>query len=193
MITPAHHRVHHGLNDIYIDKNFGGTLVIWDKIFGTFQLETAEDPIVFGTSDHVKTNNLFWANNIPLLKLIEFKAKDVRYKIQGFVLGLAALILFGLLLNYILYEDVWSNEIKIFLFTIIFIGTLAIGGVSEGRYWGLTLWVITGIVLPIIFIASTLNYWMLNICFGVLFIHVLYTVFTALTKRSIYRINEVEK
>ncbi len=39
-ITPSHHRVHHGKNDIYIDKNYGSTFVIWDKMFGTFQEET---------------------------------------------------------------------------------------------------------------------------------------------------------
>jgi len=38
--TPSAHRVHHGSNPIYIDKNFGGVFVIWDKIFGTYQPET---------------------------------------------------------------------------------------------------------------------------------------------------------
>ncbi len=37
--TPSHHRVHHGSDDKYIDKNFGGILIIWDRIFGTFQKE----------------------------------------------------------------------------------------------------------------------------------------------------------
>lgn len=37
--TPSNHRVHHGSNDEYIDKNFGGTLIIWDKIFGTYEPE----------------------------------------------------------------------------------------------------------------------------------------------------------
>ena len=37
--TPSHHRVHHGSDAKYIDKNFGGILIIWDRIFGTFQKE----------------------------------------------------------------------------------------------------------------------------------------------------------
>ncbi|WP_370279517.1 sterol desaturase family protein [Pontibacterium sp.] len=37
--TPSHHRVHHGSDKKYIDKNFGGILIIWDRIFGTFQKE----------------------------------------------------------------------------------------------------------------------------------------------------------
>lgn len=44
--TPSNHRVHHGRNPIYIDKNFGGIFIIWDKLFGTYQAET--EPVQFG-------------------------------------------------------------------------------------------------------------------------------------------------
>jgi sterol desaturase/sphingolipid hydroxylase (fatty acid hydroxylase superfamily) len=40
--TPSHHRVHHGCNPQYIDKNYGGTLIIFDRIFGTFEPEKEE-------------------------------------------------------------------------------------------------------------------------------------------------------
>jgi len=189
MVTPSHHRVHHGVNPDYIDKNFGGTLVFWDKMFGTFQAEKKDDPVIFGTLDYVKTNNLFWANNIPVLKILgmsmpKFSKKDIHYKVKGFVLGIGAFLLFALLLNYILYEEIWANNIKVFLFTIVFLGTLAIGGISEGRYWGLILWIITGLVMPIIFVATILNNWLLNICFVLLFLHVLYTSFIALIDKK---------
>jgi len=46
--TPSHHRVHHGSNPRYIDRNHGGTLIIWDKLFGTFEPESASDPVRFG-------------------------------------------------------------------------------------------------------------------------------------------------
>ena len=45
-ITPSLHKVHHGKNDVYIDKNYGSTFVIWDKMFGTFQDETV--PVSYG-------------------------------------------------------------------------------------------------------------------------------------------------
>lgn len=45
-IVPSHHRVHHGTNDIYLDKNFGAVLCIWDRLFGTFQPET--EPVRYG-------------------------------------------------------------------------------------------------------------------------------------------------
>ena len=46
--TPSHHRVHHGINPKYIDKNHAGSLIIWDKMFGTFQAE--EDTPVYGVT-----------------------------------------------------------------------------------------------------------------------------------------------
>lgn len=55
LITPSIHRVHHGKNDIYIDKNYGSTLVIWDKIFGTYQEEKEE--VIYGIKAEYKDNN----------------------------------------------------------------------------------------------------------------------------------------
>ncbi|MEO7047741.1 MAG: sterol desaturase family protein [Ferruginibacter sp.] len=47
-VTPSHHRVHHAKNVKYLDKNFGMTIIVWDKLFGTFQKEEASEPIEFG-------------------------------------------------------------------------------------------------------------------------------------------------
>lgn len=51
--TPKHHRVHHGRNHYCIDKNYGGILIIWDRLFGTFALET--DKVVYGLVFPIKT------------------------------------------------------------------------------------------------------------------------------------------
>jgi hypothetical protein len=48
--TPSHHRVHHGVNFQYLDKNFGEFLIIWDKMFGTFAEE--QEKVVYGIYDH---------------------------------------------------------------------------------------------------------------------------------------------
>lgn len=48
LVTPSHHRVHHASNVIYLDKNLGMILIIWDKLFGTFQEEVKEEPVKFG-------------------------------------------------------------------------------------------------------------------------------------------------
>ena len=47
-VTPSNHRVHHAQNDVYIDRNYGGILIIWDRLFGTFQEELADEPPVYG-------------------------------------------------------------------------------------------------------------------------------------------------
>lgn len=47
-VSPSHHRVHHASNVIYLDKNMGMCLIIWDKLFGTFQNELEEEPVKYG-------------------------------------------------------------------------------------------------------------------------------------------------
>ncbi|HEX8330187.1 MAG TPA: sterol desaturase family protein [Hymenobacter sp.] len=58
--TPSHHRVHHGRNPRYIDKNYAGALIVWDRLFGTFEPET-ERP-VYGITVPLQSWNPLWAN-----------------------------------------------------------------------------------------------------------------------------------
>jgi sterol desaturase/sphingolipid hydroxylase (fatty acid hydroxylase superfamily) len=53
--TPSHHRVHHGSNQRYIDRNHGSILIIWDRLFGTFQRE--DEPVVYGLTKNIDTFN----------------------------------------------------------------------------------------------------------------------------------------
>ncbi len=62
LVTPSHHRVHHGQNELYIDKNHGGVFIIWDKLFGTFQQEEKETPVIYGVRRPLKSLNPIWAN-----------------------------------------------------------------------------------------------------------------------------------
>lgn len=55
--TPSHHRVHHGSNPIYLDRNHAGILIIWDRMFGTFQPELKEEKVVYGLVKNIKTYN----------------------------------------------------------------------------------------------------------------------------------------
>lgn len=65
--TPSHHRVHHGSNAAYLDKNFGGILIIWDKLFGTFA-EEKQTP-TYGILPALETNHPFkvWFSEVPAL------------------------------------------------------------------------------------------------------------------------------
>lgn len=60
MNTPSHHRVHHGVNPKYIDRNHGGTLIIFDRMFGTFQAE--EEEVVYGITRPAASWNPLWVN-----------------------------------------------------------------------------------------------------------------------------------
>lgn len=55
IVTPSHHRVHHGSNVKYLDKNMGMFLIIWDKLFGTFQAEDENEPVRFGLTSNIGT------------------------------------------------------------------------------------------------------------------------------------------
>ncbi|MFC3069705.1 sterol desaturase family protein [Phenylobacterium soli] len=56
--TPSHHRVHHARNPRYLDKNYAGILIVWDKLFGTFQPELDEEPCRYGLVKNLGTFNL---------------------------------------------------------------------------------------------------------------------------------------
>ncbi len=60
MSTPSHHRVHHGKNPQYIDKNYGAFFIIWDKMFGTFEPEVEE--VQYGILKPLENNNPIWGN-----------------------------------------------------------------------------------------------------------------------------------
>jgi len=61
-ITPSNHRVHHAQNEVYIDKNYGGILILWDRLFGTYQEELDAEPVIFGVRKPLQSWNPFWAN-----------------------------------------------------------------------------------------------------------------------------------
>ncbi|WP_296509412.1 lysoplasmalogenase family protein [Rhodoferax sp.] len=58
--SPSNHRVHHAVNDPYIDKNYGGILMVWDRLFGTFREE--DEPCVYGTRGALNSWDPVWAN-----------------------------------------------------------------------------------------------------------------------------------
>jgi len=61
-VTPSNHRVHHAQNERYIDKNYGGIFVLWDRLFGTFIEESDDEPVIFGVRKPLGNWNPFWAN-----------------------------------------------------------------------------------------------------------------------------------
>jgi sterol desaturase/sphingolipid hydroxylase (fatty acid hydroxylase superfamily) len=77
-VTPSHHRVHHGSNVEYLDKNHGGVLIIWDRLFGTFQTEIKRP--VYGLTDKINSTNPIAISIYEYKKMINDvrKAKSVK-------------------------------------------------------------------------------------------------------------------
>ena len=84
LVTPSHHRVHHAINPEYIDKNYSQILIIWDKLFGTFQPEIDSVKPVYGTLKPMKTWNPVIINFKHLWHLIKdaWHAKRIVDKIR---------------------------------------------------------------------------------------------------------------
>ncbi len=61
-VSPSNHRVHHAQNDIYVDRNYGGVFILWDRWFGSFQEEREEEPCIYGIRDPLHTFSPLWAN-----------------------------------------------------------------------------------------------------------------------------------
>ena len=74
LMTPSHHRVHHAQNERYIDKNYGGMFIVWDRLFGTYEPERDDDPVVFGVRKPLASWNPFWAN----LQVYDYLLFDAR-------------------------------------------------------------------------------------------------------------------
>ncbi len=71
IVTPSHHRVHHAINDEYLDKNYSEIFIFWDKLFGTFQKELLDKPPVYGVKKPVKTWNPFLINFIHVWRIFK--------------------------------------------------------------------------------------------------------------------------
>lgn len=82
MNTPSHHRVHHGSNHKYLDKNYGGIFIIWDRMFGTFEVE--EEKVTYGITEPINSVNPFVVFFHGLTRLFRdvYKAKGIKNKLK---------------------------------------------------------------------------------------------------------------
>lgn len=82
MNTPSHHRVHHGSDITYLDKNYGGVFIIWDKLFGTFLPETFKP--TYGITKNIESYNLYkitFHEFFSLMKDVK-NAKSLKHKVE---------------------------------------------------------------------------------------------------------------
>ncbi len=92
--TPSHHRVHHGRNPRYLDANYAGIFMAWDRIFGSFVAERADDPVDYGLVKPLGSYNVLWAAVHEWVGIVrDIWAAPWRYK-----------------LSYLLREPGWSHD-----------------------------------------------------------------------------------
>ncbi len=70
-VTPSNHRAHHAQNQIYIDRNYGGVFIIWDRLFGSFQDELDQEPPIYGIRKALHSWNPIYANTHVYQQLIK--------------------------------------------------------------------------------------------------------------------------
>jgi len=82
--APSNHRVHHAVNDRYLDRNYGGILLVWDRLFGTWEPEDPREPCVYGTRAPLQSWNPIVANLQVYrdLALDSWRAQDWRDKLR---------------------------------------------------------------------------------------------------------------
>ncbi len=86
--TPSHHRVHHGSNQRYLDRNHAGILIIWDRMFGTFQREQPDEPVVYGLTKNIETYNLWTVSTHEYRDMFRDVARSTNWRDRlGFVVG----------------------------------------------------------------------------------------------------------
>jgi sterol desaturase/sphingolipid hydroxylase (fatty acid hydroxylase superfamily) len=86
--TPSHHRVHHGSNKRYIDRNHAGILIVWDRLFGTFSREEPDaEPVVYGLTKNINTFNLWKVSTHEYRDMFRDVARSTNWRDRlGFVL-----------------------------------------------------------------------------------------------------------
>lgn len=84
IVTPSHHRVHHAINPIYLDKNYSQVFIFWDRLFGTFQPELDDEPAVYGVTKAVKTWNPLIINYQHIWSIVKdaWRANHLKDKIK---------------------------------------------------------------------------------------------------------------
>lgn len=80
--TPSNHRVHHGTQDIYLNKNFGGITIIFDKIFGTYQPELDAEKPIYGIKNGLPSQNPFYISFCGWIRLLTLYWNSLRVKLS---------------------------------------------------------------------------------------------------------------
>ncbi|HIE4803085.1 TPA: sterol desaturase family protein, partial [Serratia marcescens] len=160
LVTPAHHRVHHVKDMAYSNKNFGGSFIFWDKLFGTFCPALPSTPFSYGVGGDRPSANPFWASNLPFLRYLRLawrpapgRQRDRRSALSVFS---GAMLLFSLVVGYVYQYGYGYSDIswpQMALLALLALGSVALGGMTEGRRWASAVWLLIALGMPLLFIG----------------------------------------
>lgn len=148
LVTPAHHRIHHVNDRSYSDSNYAGSFAFFDRLFGTYRPDLPESDFAYGVKDNKSSQNPFVASNEPFRNYLQARRAKKQHKkpdfiSSGFVVLSGAVILFALVTGYIWlygYQISQSLTEQVLLFLLLAAGSVALGGISEGRQWAVVSW-----------------------------------------------------
>lgn len=162
MVTPSHHRVHHVKQGNYSNKNFSGSFIFWDKMFGTFEPSLPEDDFSYGIGGEKSSFNPMMASNLPFLSHLRLRKTKITHaavqRSSSLCIMSGTLMLFALVIGYVFDYGYGYNQFSVpqyALFLLLAGGTLALAELSQGRRRGIVLWLAIAVALPLLF----LYYW----------------------------------
>ena len=144
----------------YSNKNFGGSFIFWDKLFGTFCPALPTTPFSYGVSGDRPSANPFWASNLPFLRYFRLarrpapgRPRDRRSALSVFS---GAMLLFSLVVGYVYQYGYGYGDIswpQMALLVLLALGSVALGGMTEGRPWASAVWLLIALGMPLLFIG----------------------------------------
>ncbi|MBP6563339.1 MAG: sterol desaturase family protein [Neisseriaceae bacterium] len=133
LVSPNLHRVHHGHAEPYLNKNFGGTLSIWDRLLGTYQPLLPQQPPEFGVKGSLATHNPLKANHAWLARWRQEAPLVASAMPKPMAVLAMSLALFGLVLYYIAWQFSWTWWQQGFWVGLLAVGSVAIGAWADGQ------------------------------------------------------------
>jgi sterol desaturase/sphingolipid hydroxylase (fatty acid hydroxylase superfamily) len=164
LVTPRHHRLHHRADERYFGRNFGGTFLCWDKLFGTFAVADDRVPARYGCygigeSASRPFHNPFWTTNEPIFQYFGYRAcsrgPDRSAASNDGYVAMGAVLLYGCLLAYLNRGAIGIDRQTVMTTIAILAGTITLGGMSDGGRWALVGWMAVSIALAALCVVDS--------------------------------------
>ncbi len=147
LVTPTHHKVHHARNTRYLDRNFGSSLIVWDKVFGTFAKEDPAEPVEVGLHDAPRSENALWLNLEPLTRRLGRGGPDIHLPDQAEDVGehwllVGSALSFALMCAYVMDSQDWDAIHSAAIAGYVILGTMVLGRAADGHRDAVAAWIV---------------------------------------------------